>query len=60
MERITEIDRIRIHSDLEQLGEMMERKQAIWQGTNDQTAKAELETEMAGHLELMNQLKAQL
>lgn len=56
----TEIDRIRIHSDLEQLGEMMERKQAIWQGTNDQAAKAVLEAEMAGHLELMNQLKAQL
>ena len=60
MAGITETDRIRIHSDLEQLGEMVQRKQAIWQGTNDQAAKAELETEMAGHLELMNQLKAQL
>ncbi|HQY04149.1 MAG: hypothetical protein IPO60_09840 [Flavobacteriales bacterium] len=57
---ITEIDRIRIHGDLEQLGELVSRKQALWQGTNDQAAKAELETEMAGHMELMNQLKAQL
>ena len=55
-----DVGRIRIHGDLEQLGQLVSRKQALWQGTNDQAAKAELETEMAGHMELMNQLKAQL
>ncbi len=46
---ITEIDRIRIHSDLEQLRELVERKQYLWELDSSAGVRQELEAEIADH-----------
>lgn len=57
---MTEVDRIRIHDDLEQLQELLSRKQAIWQDETDPAKRDELLSEMEVHTNDLNTLKAQL
>lgn len=57
---ITEFDRDRIEQDLEQLAELIERKQVLWDMETDTERKDLLAAEMQVHAELMTTLKATL
>lgn len=59
---ITEIDRIRIHDDLDQLRELVERKQYLWETDTRTDVRGELEVEIAAHqarIAALQQLLAQ-
>lgn len=57
---ITEFDHDRINLDLEQLRELIERKQVLWEMATNQEQKDELAAEMAAHADMITQLKAAL
>ncbi len=57
---ITEIDRIRMHDDMDQLNELVQRKQAVWHDELDPMRKATLLEEIELHATEINALKAQL
>lgn len=53
-------DRERILEDLEQLTELVERKQWLWEQATDPAYKDQIAAEMAQHTDRMTQLKALL
>ncbi len=57
---ITAFDRDRIQLDLEQLRELIERKQWLWEMTTDTVKKAELASEIEAHQNMITQLKSLL
>lgn len=59
---LTEFDRIRIHDDLDQLQELVERKQYLWETDTRTDVRGELEVEIAAHqarIAALQQLLAQ-
>lgn len=46
---LTEVDRIRIHDDLDQLNELVERKQYLWETDTRPEVRQELEVEITEH-----------
>lgn len=60
MANLTEIDRIRIHDDMDQLTELITRKQVLWEQTHDAGEKEQLMAEIEQHQLLLDQAKAQL
>lgn len=57
---LTEFDRIRIHDDLDQLQELVERKQYLWETDTRPEVRQELETEIAAHQARVADLQQQL
>ncbi len=57
---LTEIDRIRIHDDLDQLQELVERKQYLWETDTRTDVRQELEVEIADHQARIAALQQQL
>ncbi|MBS1942844.1 MAG: hypothetical protein JST38_18425 [Bacteroidetes bacterium] len=57
---LTEIDRIRIHDDLDQLQELVERKQYLWETDTRTDVRGELEAEIADHQARIAALQQQL
>lgn len=60
MANLTETDRIRIHDDMDQLTELIERKQVLWEQTHDAAEKEQLMAEIEQHQLLLALTKAQL
>lgn len=60
MADLTEFDRDRITTDLEQLTELVERKQWLWETTTDAAKKDQIAQELAAHAETIAHLKAYL
>lgn len=57
---LTEFDRIRIHDDLDQLQELVERKQYLWETDTRTDVREELEAEIAEHQARIVALQQQL
>ena len=53
-------DITRIERDIEQLTELIERKQWLWENTSDPERKAQLAEELQQHADLLTQTKAYL
>jgi hypothetical protein len=60
MAALTEIDRIRIHWDMEQLTELMQRKQWLWENTQDTAKRAQIMAELEQHQQDLDRAKAYL
>jgi hypothetical protein len=57
---LTEFDRIRIYDDLDQLQELVERKQYLWETDTRTDVRQELEVEIADHQARIAALQQQL
>lgn len=57
---LDEFDRTRVQRDIEQLTELIERKQWLWENTSDPERKAMLAEELQQHADLLTQTKAYL
>lgn len=60
MANLTEIDRIRIHDDMDQLTELLERKRVMWEHTTDPSKKDVLMAEMEQHQQDLDRCKSHL
>ena len=55
---LDEFDITRIQRDLEQLKELIERKQWLWENTSDPDRKAQIADELQQHADLLTQTQA--
>lgn len=60
MADLTEFDRVRLHDDMEQLNELVARKQALWEQSTDEAEKGELLAEIEQHQARIDQINTLL
>lgn len=60
MQELHAFDRVRIAHDIDQLNELIERKQWLWENESDPDRKAAIAEELEQHAALLKQTKAYL